>query len=185
LVIIYLVDLVETLDRKRFALVLAQGGLIACTVFVCFALLGDRIFSSVVQAHFASFQIFGGIVFLLIGLQFVFRGPNAIEMLRGSSPNLPGAIAMPVLVGPGTLSASILIGRNHTPLEASVSVIIAVSISIVLMIGLKWIHDFVRPRSEPMVKRYIEITGRIMALYVGTIAIEMIMKGVITWADKF
>jgi multiple antibiotic resistance protein len=40
LVIIYLVDLVETLDRKRFALVLAQGGLIACAVFVCFALLG-------------------------------------------------------------------------------------------------------------------------------------------------
>jgi multiple antibiotic resistance protein len=106
-------------------------------------------------------------------------------MLRGSSPNLPGAIAMPVLVGLGTLSASILIGRNHTQLVAASSVIIAVSASIALMIGLKWIHDIVRPRSEPMVKRYIEITGRIMALYVGTIAVEMIMQSVTTWAEKF
>ena len=53
------------------------------------------------------------------------------------------------------------------------------------MLALKAIHDFVRPRHEPIIKKYIEIAGRITALYVGTIAVEMIMKGIRTWAEQF
>jgi small neutral amino acid transporter SnatA (MarC family) len=44
LVIVYLVDLVEKLDRKRFAIVLINGSLIATVVFCAFAVLGDVIF---------------------------------------------------------------------------------------------------------------------------------------------
>ena len=68
--------------------------------------------------EFVFFQIFGGIVFLLIGLQFVFRGPNAIEILRGEPDYLAGAFAMPVLIGPGTLSASVVVGNRLSPLAA-------------------------------------------------------------------
>lgn len=185
LVIVYLVDIVEKLDRKQFAKVLIQGSLIASLVFCCFAIVGDVVFSGIVQAEFASFQIFGGVVFLLIGLQFVFRGPTAIEMLRGESQGLAAAIAMPVLIGPGTISASVIIGKRHEWLLACASIFAAVFISVVLMLGLKMMHDFVRPRNEPVIKRYIEIAGRITALYVGTVAVEMIMQGMRTWAEKF
>ena len=137
------------------------------------------------QAEFASFQIFGGVVFLLIGLQFVFRGPTAIEMLRGESENLAGAIAMPILVGPGTISASVIIGKRHAVIPACGVVLIAVLVSIVIMIGLKFLHDFVKPKHEPLIQRYIEIAGRITALFVGTISTEMIMRGVLDWAGKF
>ncbi|MFH0934573.1 MAG: MarC family protein [Pseudomonadota bacterium] len=185
LVIVYLVDLVEKLDRKSFSRVLIQGGLIAVVVFCSFAVVGDFIFSGIVQAEFASFQIFGGVVFLLIGLQFVFRGPAAIEILRGDSKHLAGAIAMPVLIGPGTISASVIIGKRLEVLQACIAIVAAVSISLAIMLALKSLHDYVRPRSEPLVKRYIEIGGRITALYVGTIAVDMIMQGVRTWAGKF
>jgi len=185
LVIIYLVDLVEKLDQKRFAEVLIHGSLIATAVFCCFAIVGDIIFSSIIQAQFASFQIFGGVIFLIIGLQFVFHGPKAITALRGESPGLAGAIAMPVLIGPGTISASVVIGKRHEALYASATIIAAVVISVVIMLVLKAIHDFVRPRHEPIIKKYIEIAGRITALYVGTIAVEMIMQGIRTWAGKF
>lgn len=185
LVIVYLVDLVEKLDQKSFSRVLVNGGLIATVVFCCFAVVGDYIFSGIVQAEFASFQIFGGVVFMLIGLQFVFRGPAAIEILRGDSKHLAGAIAMPVLIGPGTISASVLIGKRHEVLQACAVILVAVSISVVIMLALKSLHDYVRPRSEPLVKRYIEIGGRITALYVGTVAVDMIMQGVRTWAGKF
>lgn len=185
LVIVYLVDLVEKLDQKNFSRVLIQGGLIAAVVFFCFAAVGDFIFSGIVQAEFASFQIFGGVVFLLIGLQFVLHGPTAIEILRGDSKHLAGAIAMPVLIGPGTISASVVIGKRHEVLQACVAIVVAVSISLAIMLALKALHDYVRPRSEPLVKRYIEIGGRITALYVGTIAVDMIMQGVRTWAGKF
>jgi multiple antibiotic resistance protein len=185
LVILYLVDLVETLGAKQFAAVLVRAGMIASAVFCSFAIVGDAIFSSVVQAEFASFQIFGGIVFLLIGLQFVFYGPNAIEILRGKSEHLAGAIAMPVLIGPGTISASVVIGKRLDPLIACTAVIAAVCTFVAVVVALKFVYDYVRPRSEPLVQRYIEIAGRIMALFVGTISVEMIMQGIRAWAEKF
>lgn len=185
LVIIYLVDMVEKLDMKRFAKALIHGSLIATAVFCCFAILGDVIFSSIVQAEFASFQIFGGVVFLLISLQFVFYGPTAIEALRGESSGLAGAIAMPVLIGPGTISACVVIGKRHEALNASATIIAAVFVSVMIMLVLKAVHDFARPRHEPVIQRYIEISGRITALYVGTVSVEMIMQGLRTWAGKF
>lgn len=185
LVILYLTQIVRDLDRKRFSSVMFRASLIAMAVFCVFALLGDAIFSEVIQAEFASFQIFGGIVFLLIGLQFVFKGTDAISMLRGDSGNLAGAIAMPVLIGPGTLSASVVAGKRHEPILACIVVMLAVLASVAIMILLKWLHDVVSSQSEKLVERYIETTGRIGALFVGTISIEMIMNGVRTWAEKF
>lgn len=185
LVIVYLVDVVQKLNRKQFTHVLTRASLIASVVFCCFAVLGDAIFSSVFHAEFASFQIFGGIVFLLIGVEFVFRGPAAIEILRGESEHLAGAIAMPILIGPGTISASVIIGKRHDPFTACGAVVGAVFVSILIMLLLKALHDFVRPRREPLIQRYIEIAGRITALFVGTISVEMIMQGLRTWADKF
>lgn len=185
LVIIYLIDLVEKLERKQFRNVLIRAGLIASAVFCCFAILGDAVFSNILQASFASFQIFGGVVFLLIGLQFVFRGPKAIEILRGESKHLAGAIAMPVLIGPGTISASVVIGERHDAVTACGIVLAAVATSITLILVLKLAHDKARPHIEPLVQRYIEVTGRIMALVVGTVSVDMIMQGARTWAGKF
>lgn len=185
LVIIYLVDVVQKLQQKQFCHVLIRAGLIASAIFCSFAILGDTIFTGVMQVEFASFQIFGGIVFLLIGIQFVFRGPTAIEALRGESKHISGSIAMPVLIGPGTISACVIIGKRHEPLVACTIVMIAVFICITTMILLKFIHDLVNQTREALIDRYIEIAGRITALYVGTVSIDMIMQGLRTWADKF
>lgn len=185
LVIVYLLDVVAKHDLANFSRVLTRAGLIAAVVFCCFALLGDAIFSNVVQAEFASFQIFGGVVFLLIGLQFVFRGPTAIEMLRGDAKHLASAIAMPVLVGPGTISASVVIGQRQSPVFACLAIFFAVAVATVSILLLKWLHDYVRPNREALVEHYIDVSGRITSLYVGTIAVEMIMRGLAVWIQKF
>ncbi|OZG71078.1 hypothetical protein BTA51_22105 [Hahella sp. CCB-MM4] len=185
LLIIYLINIVQKLERGLFIRILIRAGLIATAVFWVFTAFGDAIFSDVFQTEFASFQIFGGVVFLIIGLQFVFRGPTAIEMLQGESEHLVGAIAMPILIGPGTISASIIIGKRHDAIPAAVMIFATVFISILIMIGLKSLHDYVRKKHETLIQRYIEIIGRIMALYVGTVAIDMIMQGTRTWIGKF
>lgn len=185
LVIVYLVDVVEKLEKGQFVRVLIRASIISCVVFCCFALLGDAIFSDLLHMEFASFQIFGGIIFLLIGIQFVFRGTKALEILRGDSDHIAGAIAMPVLIGPGTISASIVIGLKHEPLIACGSIIVAVVLSISTILILKMVHDFVRPRNESIVQRYIEIAGRVTALVVGTVSVDMIMQGLRAWSEKF
>lgn len=185
LLVVYLVDLFHKVDQPQFRRILIRAGLIAGAVFCTFAVLGDVIFSRVIQAEFASFQIFGGLIFVLIGLQFVFQGPTAIEILRGESTHVAGAIAMPVLIGPGTISAAVIIGERHSPLLACLVVVSAVALSLMIVFLLKSIHDLVRPRREALIERYIEIVGRITALYVGTVAIEMIMQGIGAWMKKF
>jgi multiple antibiotic resistance protein len=185
LLVVYLVDLLRKLDRRQFRRVLTRAGYIAAPILCSFSILGDTIFSSVLRAEFASFQIFGGLVFVLIGIQFVLRGPTAIEILRGDSEYLAGAIAMPVLIGPGTVSASVIIGKRHEPLTACAVVLGAVLASLVIVIVLKTLHDHVRPHHERLVERYIEIAGRVTALYVGTVAIDMLMQGIRSWLDKF
>jgi len=46
---------------------------------------------------------------------------------------------------------------------------------------LKALHDLVRARDERLVERYVEIVGRISALVIGTIAIEMVLQGIDSW----
>ncbi len=184
LLIVYLTDIVQKLDQKEFNRVLLRASIISSIIFCIFSLLGDAIFVRFMQVEFASFQIFGGIVFFLIGLQFVFRGPTAIEILQGESKYLAGAIAMPVFIGPGTISAAVIIGKKHDPLVACVIVFAMVLVCAGAMVLLKKLHDVMLPRNEAIVQRYLEIAGRVTALVVGTIAIDMIMRGVSTWIGK-
>jgi len=185
LLIVYLADVVQKLTQKEFSRVLVRACIISSVVFCCFAILGDAIFAGFLHVKFASFQIFGGIVFLLIGLQFVFRGPTAIEILQGESKHLAGAIAMPVFIGPGSISASVVIGKRHEALMACGVVIVSVIICAVTLVMLKKLHDAVVPFREALVQRYIEIAGRVTALIVGTIAIDMIMRGLESWLGRF
>lgn len=185
LLIVYLTDIVQKLNQKEFSQVILRASIIASIVFCSFAIIGDAIFVRFMQVEFASFQIFGGLVFFLIGLQFVFRGPTAIEILQGESKHLAGAIAMPVFIGPGTISACVVIGKKHDPVTACMVVLVSVVLCAVALVLLKKIHDVVLPRKEAIVQRYMEIAGRVTALVVGTIAIDMIMRGISTWVSKF
>ncbi|MDD2335343.1 MAG: MarC family protein [Geobacteraceae bacterium] len=185
LLVVYLIDVFDKLPTATFRKVVLRAGLISFSVFSVAAILGDVLFTDVLQAEFASFQVFGGIVFLLIGVRFVFEGNSAIEGLRGESQHMAGAIAMPIMIGPGTIGASILVGKRLNHLEAILSILLAVLASVAIMIALKHLHDYVKVRNEALVQRYIDIAGRVTALVVGTFAIEMIMRGVATWTTIF
>lgn len=181
LLIVYLIDLVQEMEIRDFFRVLNRAAWISSAIFVTFALVGDLIFENLLQANFASFQIFGGIIFLLIGIQFVFKGPDAIRSMRGKPEHIAGAIAMPIMIGPGTVSAAVLAGQQLQPAWAIAAILLAVGSVVVIMVGLKKGHDIVRTRNEPLIERYVEIAGRVVALVIGTYSIEMIMQGLSYW----
>lgn len=185
LLIIYLIDLMQELDDRAFSQVLVRAGLISTAVFIIVALAGDALFSNVLQVQFASFQIFGGIIFLLIGIQFMFTGPEAIRKMRGKPEHIAGAIAMPIMIGPSTVSASILAGSRLPPLWAIMAIVVAMIVTVTSLLLLKRLHDVVRPRNARLIERYLEIMGRVTALVIGTFSIEMIMRGLQTWLTHF
>jgi multiple antibiotic resistance protein len=178
---IYLLDLIHDLDASVFARVLSRGAFIAAVAFVLFAWSGDAVFSRYLQVRFASFQVFGGVIFLLIGIRFVFEGVKAVRGLRGTAEHVAGSIAMPFMIGPGTLSASVVIGAR-LPLVGAIAVILAVMVATVaVVLLLKVVHDRAKAKHAQLTDRYIELVGRISALLIGTFSIEMIMEGITSW----
>lgn len=178
---IYLLDLIEELDGKTFARVLVRGTFISGIVFSVFALCGDFLFTDILQARFQSFLIFGGIIFLIIGIRFVFSGSDALRSLRGDPEHLAGSIAMPFMIGPGTLSASVLAGSRLDPIPAILAIVAALVPMVFLLVLFKSAHDRMKNHNETLVRRYTDVVGRIMALVIGTYAVEMIFQGVSGW----
>lgn len=183
LIIVYLIDIVKKKTAKEFAKILIRAGIISFTVFSLFAILGDAIFRQVFNASFASFQIFGGIVFLLTGIQFVFKGSATIESLRGESKHIAGAIAMPIFIGPGTISYSVIIGERLNKVNAIFSIALTVLICVSIIMLLKYLHDKIHTKKEELIEQYIDIAGRVIALLLGTVSIELIMSGIIYWVN--
>ncbi len=185
LIVIYLVDVVKCKPKKDFIKILTQAGFISFIVFSLFAVLGDTIFRNIFNANFSSFQIFGGVIFLLIGIQFVFKGGAAIEGLRGESKHVAGAIAMPIFIGPGTISYSVILGEKLSKTESLISIAITLFLCVSILFILKSVYDKIHQKKEYLVEQYIDIAGRITALLIGTISIEMIMKGTSEWIKYF
>jgi len=174
---IYLLDLIRGLPTRVFSGALIRGSLISATVFILFAWGGEAFFRDYLQVRFASFQIFGGIIFLLIGLRYVFSGAHAITSMRDNPSAMAGSIAMPIMIGPGTVSASVVIG-TRLPLPGAAAVIIGtLALTVTILVVMKIMHDKLKQRHAAMTDRYIDLVGRMSALLIGTIAIDMIITG--------
>lgn len=180
---IYLLDLITDLPRAVFVRVLARAALISAAVFSLFAWGGDTIFSDVLQVRFASFQVFGGVIFLAIGVRFVFKGADAMRSIRGQPEHLAGSIAMPFMIGPGTVSASVVVGARLPVLDAVLVIFATLAITVALVAAIKLLHDVLKEKNARLVDRYIEVVGRVSALLIGTFAVEMIFEGIGSWLE--
>ncbi len=174
---IYLLDLIEKLSFVQLGKVLFRASLISGTVFCAFAWSGDALLTRLLHVRFASFMLFGGLVFLLIGVRFVLLGGEAIRSLRGPAEHVAGSIAMPFMIGPGTVSASVIAGTRLPLVLAILSVLIALGVTSGAVLGFKVVHDVVKQRNEKLIERYVDVVGRLSALVIGTIAVEMILQG--------
>ena len=57
----------------------------------------------------------------------------------------------------------------------------ALALTMTLVVALKTVHDYVKERNARLIDRYLEVVGRISALLIGTIAVEMILAGGGNW----
>lgn len=179
LLTVYLLDLIRNLSLQRFSTVIFRAALISATVFFLFSMIGEGFFNNVLQARFASFLIFGGVVFFIISVLFIFMGPQAINTLRAGNPqHIEGSIAMPFMIGPGTINASVYAGSHLSNLQALVAIFFAMALVAVSLIVLKFVFDHLHKRYAPLVERYVDVVGRLMSLIIGTISVEMIVQGV-------
>lgn len=178
---VYLIELIKGMEFRDFAQQLIRAALISFVVFVLFAWAGERVFEDVLQVRFISFMIFGGVVFLVIGIRMILGVGAPVESLRPHGKEISGAIAMPFIVGPGTITVSVLAGSRLGYIESSLSIALGLAMAIGAILLLKQIFDFVKKRNELYVARYMDIAGRVTALFTGSFAVELILKGIERW----
>ncbi|MHC2070199.1 MarC family protein [Bremerella sp. T1] len=181
LLCIYLLDLIEGLDLQSFTKTMVRTGLMSAAIYFGFAVVGDQVFTTIFKVRYESFLMFGGVVFLLVSIRLVMNGSSALKGLRGEQPHGAEGTALPFMLGPGTISASIVTGSKVSIPEAAGAIGFAVFVCVISIIVLKWIHDMIRKRWEPIMERYLDTIGRIMALLTGTIAVDMILNGMGQW----
>jgi multiple antibiotic resistance protein len=181
---IYLIDLVKGMPFRQFANQLARAWLISFVVFVLFAWTGDRLFEDVFQVRFFAFLIFGGITFLIIGIRLITSGGEMAVRLRPDDQDVAVSIAMPLMIGPGTISASVLAGARLSKWMSVGAIALALLVAFIAMLAFKRVHDAVRKRDERIVALYVEIAGRVTALFTGSFAIDMILRGVEGWLAR-
>jgi len=179
LISIYLISLIKDLSLREFMKVMIRAHVISGIVFVIFAIMGEGIFENIFNVRFGAFLIFGGIIFLWIGIQSIFSGQVVLIGTHGDPEHLAGSVAMPFMIAPGTISASVLIGSSLPAPSATIAIVVAISFSLVSIILFKLIHDPLKKRNERLLSRYVEVVGRVVALFTGTYAIEMIARGVV------
>ncbi|EOH2981462.1 MarC family protein [Acinetobacter baumannii] len=181
---IYMIGLIRHTETRVFNKALIQGSLIAYVVFLLFAWGGEAIFNRYLNVRFESFLIFGGLIFLVIGYRYVFQGADTIGEMRGAPEHLAGTVAIPFMIGPGTISAAVVTGMSMSLLEAAIVIALVLFVSCSVLIAMKFSHDHLRYSHAKYIDRYFDIVGRLAALLIGTIAVDMIVNGVTRLIDK-
>ncbi|RZH12828.1 MarC family protein [Acinetobacter pittii] len=181
---IYMIGLIRHTETRVFNKALIQGSLIAYVVFLLFAWGGEAIFNRYLNVRFESFLIFGGLIFLVIGYRYVFQGADTIGEIRGAPEHLAGTVAMPFMIGPGTISAAVVTGMSMPLLEAAIVIALVLFLSCSVLIAMKFSHDHLRYSHAKYIDRYFDIVGRLASLLIGTIAVDMIVNGVTRLIDK-
>lgn len=67
--------------------------------------------------------------FLWIGIQSIFSGQVVLIDTHGDPEHIAGSIAMPVMIAPGTISASVLIGSSLPASRAAMAIVVAIAFS--------------------------------------------------------
>lgn len=179
---VYLIDVFKGCSGADVAHILVRASLIGGAIFAIFAYAGEAVFTDVLQVRFAAFQVFGGILFLAVALRFMLNGGSqALISMRGEPARIAGAVAMPFMVGPGSVSAATIAGMRLSPPLAIVAIALALAVTSAILMVLKVLFDAVHSRNAELTQRYVEVASRVSAMVVGSIAVEMIFSGLEAW----
>jgi multiple antibiotic resistance protein len=176
--LLYLWDLLQRMRRKDFASAYWRASLLSLGVFLLFATTGDFLFVRVFQVRLDAFRIFGGLVMLLVAYRSLREGAGSNLLTDGKSRELAPQLALPFLVGPGTIWVSIRLGQELPPLFLILGMLGVLFLNFAFVVT---IHRFVSKLEgyrETLAGQYLNLLMRTNALFVGAIAVEMILSGV-------
>ncbi|MCB1137726.1 MAG: MarC family protein [Leptospiraceae bacterium] len=175
--VLYLADLMNELSFKDFTRVHLRATLLSLAVFLLFVVFGEALLHHVFQVQLASLQVFGGIIMLFIAYRYIAEGPGSNLLFRGEISELAPQISLPYMVGPGTIWVAILVGQQYPVYISSAIVTGVLVVNFLFVISICLIFERVTGRRETRLGKYFAILMRTNALFIGAIAMEMVVSG--------
>lgn len=177
---LYLGPVMKNLDNITFTKVLTKATLISFGVLLLFVVSGDYVFQKIFHIKFESFRIFGGIVIFSFAYQFIIKGHRAFITMKADLDDLASEIALPFMVGAGTISLSILMKNQLNLQNAVLALVISLISNFLLILFLKFFKDHIaRKKFKVLFDKVMEILLRINGFFLGAIGVDMILSGLL------
>jgi multiple antibiotic resistance protein len=164
--------------RRRSA---AVATLVAGVVILGFA-LGGRQLLDLIGISLESLQVAGGLLLLLIGYELL--NPTGSSALTSASEDANVALVplgTPLLAGPGAIAATMLAIADAETTGASVSVVAALLVALVVVfLGMRFasrVAHLLRPSA-------IELMSRVLGLLVAAIGVQLLAEAIEVWIDQ-
>lgn len=176
---LYLQPVMQELDTKTFFKVLAKATIISFLIFSIFIfgcnLLIDRIF----QINIESFRVFGGIIIFSYAYYFIIKGEKAYVFMKGNLDDLASEIALPFMVGAGTITLSLFLGYNGHDFLGAIIVLVTLIVNLIMILILKFFKEYInKKRYKIAFDKNMEILLRLNGFFIGAIGINMIRIGI-------
>ena len=176
---LYLEPIRKDLTHKSYMIVIIKASLISFFVCLLFFFFGDVIFRKIFAIDFESFRIFGGIIIFSYAYIFIVRGEKALIMIKENLDDLASEIALPFMVGAGTISLSILLSQKHSYFIGSLSLFIIFTINFLTLFLLKKFRDSIEKRKfKKAFDKNMEVLLRLNGFFIGAIGINMMLTGI-------
>jgi len=114
--------------------------------------------------------ISGGIVLFMIALGMIFPAHRVLDK-EGLDDPLVVPIAMPLIAGPGAISAVILMAQNNPVPNVALAVVMAWLPTAIILAVSTWIFNFLGPRGAVAVER-------LMGILLVMLSVQMVLDGV-------
>lgn len=175
---LYLEPIRRDLNHKQFMIVIFKATLISLTVCMAFFFFGDMIFESVFQINFESFRIFGGIIIFSYAYFFIVKGQKALIMIKENLDDLASEIALPFMVGAGSISLSIILSQKQSYLIGAVSLVFIFMLNFLALYILKRFRDSLEGRKfKAAFDKNMEVLLRLNGFFIGAIGVNMVFVG--------
>jgi multiple antibiotic resistance protein len=176
---LYLEPIRKDLSPKSFVRVIFKATLISFFISLVFFFSGDVIFREVFHINFESFRIFGGIIIFSFAYFYIVRGQKALIMIKENLDDLASEIALPFMVGAGTISLSILLSQKHSYVIGSVLLVVIFAINFFILIVLTRFRNSIETKKlKTAFDKNMEVLLRLNGFFIGAIGINMVLTGI-------
>jgi multiple antibiotic resistance protein len=176
---LYLKPVMNDLSDHDFLRVFTKATIISFFTFLTFLFFGDVFFLRVFRINFESFRIFGGIVIFSLAYLFIVRGEKAFIQMKGDLHDIASEIALPFMVGAGTISLTILMRDRLLLWQGIVALVIILVVNFVVIMSLKRMRDKIRSENWQIAfDKNMEILLRINGFFLGAIGVDMVVLGI-------